>query len=138
MMVKHFCTSKVIESTAPELPGCHSQGKTVDELLQRTMEAIEVYLEALDAQGLEPRIEFVGVQRVKYGVRPFLGKYVFAPALLWLGLFPRELVGFWIAAPKRKYWPTLCLPDAPSVMPVRSSFRHARMFLSGIFISRQY
>lgn len=48
-----------------ELPGCHSQGKTMDELLERTREAIGVYLEALDERELEPRIEFVGVQRVK-------------------------------------------------------------------------
>lgn len=52
-------------STVLELPGCRSQGKTMDELLARTREAIEVYLEALGEQEMEPRIEFGGVQKVK-------------------------------------------------------------------------
>jgi len=29
-----------------ELPGCHTQAKTLDELLKRTKEAITLYLEA--------------------------------------------------------------------------------------------
>ena len=28
-----------------ELPGCHTQAKTIDELLERTKEAIKAYLE---------------------------------------------------------------------------------------------
>ena len=52
-------------STVVELPGCHSQGKTLDELLERTKEAIEAYLEALGKDERETRIEFVGVQKVK-------------------------------------------------------------------------
>jgi predicted RNase H-like HicB family nuclease len=28
-----------------ELPGCHTQAKTLDELMARTKEAIELYLE---------------------------------------------------------------------------------------------
>lgn len=32
-------------STVIELPGCHTQGKSLDELYQRTKEAIEVYLD---------------------------------------------------------------------------------------------
>ena len=28
-----------------ELPGCHTQGKTLDELMKRIREAIELYLE---------------------------------------------------------------------------------------------
>jgi len=30
----------------PELPGCHTQAKSLDKLLQRVREAIELYLEA--------------------------------------------------------------------------------------------
>jgi predicted RNase H-like HicB family nuclease len=52
-------------STVLELPGCHSQGKTLDELLERTREAIEAYLEALGKEESETRIEFLGVQKVK-------------------------------------------------------------------------
>ncbi len=36
-----FLISEVIE-----LPGCHTQAKTMDELMKRTKEAIELYLES--------------------------------------------------------------------------------------------
>lgn len=32
-------------SDVVELPGCHTQAKTYDELLKRTKEAIELYVE---------------------------------------------------------------------------------------------
>lgn len=35
----------------PELPGCHTQGKTKEELLDNIKEAIELYLEV---EGEEP------------------------------------------------------------------------------------
>ena len=31
-------------ASVPELPGCHTQAKTLDELAKRIEEAIEVYL----------------------------------------------------------------------------------------------
>jgi predicted RNase H-like HicB family nuclease len=31
--------------SVPELPGCHTQAKTLDDLLRRIKEAIELYLE---------------------------------------------------------------------------------------------
>lgn len=34
-----------ILSEVVELPGCHSQAKSYDELLKRTREAIELYLD---------------------------------------------------------------------------------------------
>ena len=36
----------------PALPGCVSQGETTEEALSNTKEAIEVYLESLNARGL--------------------------------------------------------------------------------------
>ena len=33
-------------ASVPELLGCHTQAKTLDELMKRVREAIEVYLEA--------------------------------------------------------------------------------------------
>jgi predicted RNase H-like HicB family nuclease len=36
----------VYVASVPELPGCHTQAKTLDELAERVKEAIEVYLEA--------------------------------------------------------------------------------------------
>jgi predicted RNase H-like HicB family nuclease len=38
----------------PALPGCYSQGETVDELLANIREAIEGVLEVLHEQGQEP------------------------------------------------------------------------------------
>ena len=51
-------------SSVLELPGCHTQGKTLDELIERTREAIEAYLEASGEAQLEES-EFVGIQKVK-------------------------------------------------------------------------
>lgn len=34
-------------ASCPALPGCHSQGDTLDEAIQNVREAIEVYLESL-------------------------------------------------------------------------------------------
>ena len=31
--------------SVPSLPGCHTQGKSIDQLLERMKEAIEVWLE---------------------------------------------------------------------------------------------
>ena len=46
-----------------ELPGCHTQAKTMDELLARTKEAIKAYLESGDSE--EQYEEFVGVQQLE-------------------------------------------------------------------------
>lgn len=46
-----------------ELTGCHTQGKTVDELMKRIKEAIEAYLDVEGVSG--DNIEFVGIQKVK-------------------------------------------------------------------------
>jgi len=44
-----------------ELPGCHTQAKSLDELMIRTKEAIELYLEC------EPAIKkrFFGLQQIE-------------------------------------------------------------------------
>jgi predicted RNase H-like HicB family nuclease len=47
----------------PELPGCHTQGRTVEELTNRMSEAIGLYLED-DGAAILPATEFVGVHRV--------------------------------------------------------------------------
>jgi len=46
----------------PELRGCHTQAKSLDALMKRVQEAIELCLEVAD-EDVEPR-DFVGVQRV--------------------------------------------------------------------------
>ena len=50
-------------AVAPELDGCYTQGKTIEEVLSRIKEAIEVCLEG-DAEEIIPRT-FVGIQRVR-------------------------------------------------------------------------
>ena len=49
-------------ASVPELPGCHTQAKSMDHLLRRIKQAIELYLEV---EGEEAgALDFVGVQRV--------------------------------------------------------------------------
>ena len=45
-----------------ELPGCHTQAKTLDALSRRTREAIAAYLHVAKP---EPGPEFVGVQQLR-------------------------------------------------------------------------
>ena len=49
--------------TVPALRGCHSQARSLDELIIRIREAVEVCLEA-QGDGLEP-LDFVGVQTIR-------------------------------------------------------------------------
>jgi predicted RNase H-like HicB family nuclease len=51
-------------ASVPELPGCHTQAKTLDELTRRIREAIQAYLEA-EGTGRKGRIELVGFQFVE-------------------------------------------------------------------------
>lgn len=46
----------------PELPGCHTQAKTLDELMSRVKEAVTLYLEV---EKTYPKMEFVGVQKIE-------------------------------------------------------------------------
>ena len=46
-----------------ELPGCHMQAKTMDELLARTKEAIQAYLETEEPPELTHH--FIGVQQIE-------------------------------------------------------------------------
>ena len=53
----------------PELPGCHTQAKNLDELMKRVNEAIELYLEVNKDFLKGPKTEFVGIQRVEIGIK---------------------------------------------------------------------
>ena len=53
-------------ASVPELHGCHTQARSLDKLLTRIKEAIELCLEVEDP-GVA-RSEFVGVQRVAVGI----------------------------------------------------------------------
>jgi predicted RNase H-like HicB family nuclease len=52
-------------ATVPALPGCHTQARSLDELMERVKEAIELCLEVQDTPA--QRLDFVGVQRVTVG-----------------------------------------------------------------------
>jgi predicted RNase H-like HicB family nuclease len=47
-----------------ELPGCHTQAKTIDKLMERTKEAILAYLETPEELPLISE-KFVGIQQIE-------------------------------------------------------------------------
>ena len=50
-------------ASVPELHGCHTQARSLDKLLVRIREAIQLCLEAQGLTASQPS-EFVGVQRI--------------------------------------------------------------------------
>jgi len=51
----------------PELPGCHTQGDSLDEVMRNIREAIELYLETLSEEEKKELLSrrVIGLQRVK-------------------------------------------------------------------------
>ena len=49
-------------ATVPALPGCHTQARSLDTLMERVQEAIALHLE--DRGEVALSLEFIGVQRV--------------------------------------------------------------------------
>ena len=49
-------------ASVPQIPTCHTQGRSLDEVAERIREAIELCLEVEGAP--EQVLEFVGIQRV--------------------------------------------------------------------------
>ena len=55
-------------ASVPELPGCYTQAKSQDQLLERIKEVIELCLEEQTMQGFEEEPnEFMGIQKVVIG-----------------------------------------------------------------------
>lgn len=50
-------------ASVPSLPGCHTQARSLDELMKRVREAITLCLE-VEGESVDG-LEFVGVQRVR-------------------------------------------------------------------------
>jgi len=50
-------------SEVVELPGCHTQAITLDELIKRTKEAISLYLK--EKRNFDIETNFVGIQRIE-------------------------------------------------------------------------
>ena len=47
----------------PELPGCHTQAKSLDELQNRLKEAIRLYLEV--EKDIPENRQFIGIQQIE-------------------------------------------------------------------------
>jgi predicted RNase H-like HicB family nuclease len=47
-------------ATVPQLPGCHTQARSLDKLIERVHEAIQLCLEV----DHPAKTEFIGVQRI--------------------------------------------------------------------------
>lgn len=48
----------------PDIPGCYTQGKTIEQAMERIKEAVDVCLEAEKAMNYEP-LKFVGIQQIE-------------------------------------------------------------------------
>ena len=53
-------------SEVVELPGCHTQAKTYDELIKRTKEAISLYLSVKKPD--TTKTKFLSLQQIEVGV----------------------------------------------------------------------
>lgn len=51
-------------ASVPELPGCHTQAGTLDKLMERAREAVELYLE-VEGPAIDVGRELVGVQFIE-------------------------------------------------------------------------
>jgi predicted RNase H-like HicB family nuclease len=49
-------------ASVPQLHGCHTQGKSLDEVMEHIREAAELCLEVEGAPAQE--LEFIGIQRI--------------------------------------------------------------------------
>ncbi len=54
-------------ASVPELRGCHTQAKSLDQLIERIKEAIRLCLE-IEKEKLHIPSQFVGIQRVAVGI----------------------------------------------------------------------
>jgi predicted RNase H-like HicB family nuclease len=53
-------------ASVPSLAGCHTQAKTLDELMERIKEAIQLYIEAENITEEDIRhMNFVGLQEIE-------------------------------------------------------------------------
>ena len=55
-------------ASCPALPGCHSQGDTIDEAMANAREAVELYLESLTAHNEPLPIEDILIKPIEVAV----------------------------------------------------------------------
>lgn len=59
----------ILVAKVPDLPGCHTQAKTIQELLKRVKEAISLCLEVKKMHREKiTQPEFIGIQQVELAV----------------------------------------------------------------------
>ena len=53
-------------ASAPDLPGCYTQAKSLNQLIQRMEEAVDLYLETVDSEFKRNlQKDFVGIQFIE-------------------------------------------------------------------------
>jgi len=52
-------------ASVPELPGCHTQSRTLDELMERIREAVELYLE-VEEPITEVKRKLISIQFIEF------------------------------------------------------------------------
>ncbi|AAM04204.1 conserved hypothetical protein [Methanosarcina acetivorans C2A] len=57
----------VYVAKVPDIPGCYTQGKTVEQAMERIREAIQVCLGAEELEDVLP-LKFIGIQQVEVKV----------------------------------------------------------------------
>jgi predicted RNase H-like HicB family nuclease len=55
-------------ASVPELKGCHTQAKSLDTLMKRIKEAIELCLEVEAEKRITADLQFIGIQRIAVGL----------------------------------------------------------------------
>lgn len=71
-MVKAYNYTVLIEqdeegifiAKVPDISGCYTQGKSIEEVMKRIKEAIEVCLEAEEKETYKP-LKFIGIQQIE-------------------------------------------------------------------------
>ena len=51
-------------ATVPDIPGCYTQGKTVEQAMNRVKEAIQVCIETEELEDILP-MKFIGIRQVE-------------------------------------------------------------------------
>ncbi len=51
-------------ASVPSLPGCHTQVRSLDQLMERIKEAIELYLDVENEHSELAATDFIGIQQV--------------------------------------------------------------------------
>jgi predicted RNase H-like HicB family nuclease len=67
IIIERDCEGYYVASV-PKLKGCHTQAKSLDVLMKRALEAIDLCLEADGDDRIGKPAEFIGVQRITVDV----------------------------------------------------------------------